>query len=243
MRITISQLEDWYIEFNTTVFNGQCPDLGKVKFIITHNYHQLGQFLPRYGVYNIKISEYYIVNETEYRNTLLHEMCHLWCHCNGYRREGHGPNWKRIARIATRLTGLDITRTSSRKNYEVDPRFKAKADSLKNKKFGVYPIVVLDYGDHKFCIKTSKNVLCKYSDYCGEKLLVGDLVKDYDIYISDRFPNWQVSKSLHRGYRIDNHTWENKTKPLLEKGFCTKNPAEIFRPAGQYYDLVVGSIR
>lgn len=243
MRITIPQLKDWYDDFNTTVFNGHCPTNDKVNFIITHNYNQLGQFSPRYGNLTIKVSEYYLVGENEYRNVLLHEMCHLWCYCNGFRREGHGNNWKRIARHATKMTGLDITRTNSRRGFEVDPRFKAKEQKLKDKRFGGYPIVVLDYGDHKFCIKTTKSVLCKYSDHCGESLLVSNMVKDYDIYVSDRFPNWQVSKSLHRGYRIDNATWETKTLPILEKGFKTKNPAEIFRPSGEYYDLVVGSLR
>ena len=237
MKITIPQLKDWYNEFNSTVFGGKCPDLREINFIITHNYHQLGQFRPRSNGYDIRVSEYYVVGETEYRNVLLHEMCHLWCHCNGYMYEGHGKNWKRMASIATRITGLNITRLSSRKGFEVDSRFKAKEESLKDRKFGAYPIVVFDYGDHKFCVKTTKKVLLQYSNYSGDKLSTH--AKDYDIYISDQFPKWSTSKHLYMGYKYSNEDFEKKIKPLLEKGFQTKNPGEIFRPAGEYYDLVV----
>lgn len=239
MQLTIAQLQDWYDEFNCIVFNGQCPESFKVNFVITHTYHQLGQFSPRHGCLTIKISDYYLVTENEYRNTLLHEMCHLWCYVTGYRREGHGANWKRIASIATRLTGLEITRTNSRKDFGVNPLYQGKQDRRMEKKFGGYAIVVLDYGDHKFCVKTTRKVLCQYSNYCGEELRVSSLCKGYDIFLSEQFTRWSCSKSLHRGYRYTNDEFDRKIRPIMERTFTTKNPSDIFRPSGKYYDLVV----
>ena len=242
MKLTIAQLMVWYDEFREVVFNGHVPPSWQINFVITHTYHMLGYFQPRNGNITIKISDYYLVSETEYRNTLLHEMCHAWCYCNGFRREGHGPNWKKIARVATKITGLEITRCNSRRGFEVNPLYQKKQDKRMERKFGVYPIVVLDYGDHKFCVKTTKSVLCKASDHSGNKLNVSVRCQDYNIFISEVFTNWSCSKSLGRGYRFTNEEFEKKIVPIMEKSFSTKDPAEIFRPSGQYYDLVIGSI-
>ena len=132
MKPTLTQMNTWFDEFNATVFNGKLP---KVKISFNNTYRQLGQFYwgPTRGI-GIKISLFYDRTKEQYRNCLLHEMCHLYCYKQGWLREGHGARWKAIADRAYRITGLCIQRTENAKNFKVAENNTAKAQAVKAKK-------------------------------------------------------------------------------------------------------------
>ena len=97
---TIKDVQTWFNEFNESVFANELP---KVKMTITNTRHQLGQFYWGNGRgIGIKISAYYDAPVDDLRNTVLHEMCHLYCYVRGWLNEGHGKRWKNIAAYATR---------------------------------------------------------------------------------------------------------------------------------------------
>lgn len=110
MTPTLNQIQTWFNEFNAQVFKNALPN---VPIKITNNRRQLGQFYWGYdrGI-GIKISTYYDAPVDMFRNTLLHEMCHLYCYHRGFLHEHHGKNWQNIARHATNITGLVIERTA-----------------------------------------------------------------------------------------------------------------------------------
>ena len=137
MKPTLTQMNKWFDEFNSAVFSNKLP---KVKITFNNTRRQLGQFYwrPTRGI-GIKISLFYDRKEEGFRNTLLHEMCHLYCYKQGWVHEGHGENWKRIADKAYRITGLYIQRTQTDEVFV--PRGaenKAKMKAVKEKVSGVY---------------------------------------------------------------------------------------------------------
>ena len=194
MQVTISQLKSWYKEFSGVVFENDMPNCN---FIITNTRYELGRATRQGTTYTIKVSNFYEFTITEFRNTLLHEMCHIWCYYHGYHNEHHtGYHWKEIADKAYRKTGLPITRTANIENPKPAQRNEAKMEKIKAKKNAPAIIVDLDYGTYHFLVKTTKNILWSETDYKGE------LKSNAKVYICDdkRFLNWQTSRSLHRGY-------------------------------------------
>lgn len=114
---TLNDVRTWFDEFNQSVFSNTLPE---VKMTITNTRRQLGQFYWGNGRgVGIKISAYYDAPVDDLRNTVLHEMCHLYCYDRGWIREHHGPRWKRIAAYATEKTGLEITRCHDISEYKV----------------------------------------------------------------------------------------------------------------------------
>lgn len=108
MKPTIEQMTVWFDELNNTVFCGELP---RVKITLNNTRRQLGQFYWGGGRgIGIKISLFWDRTGDQYRNCLLHEMCHLYCYNRGWLHEGHGIRWKRIADYASRQTGLQIQR-------------------------------------------------------------------------------------------------------------------------------------
>lgn len=214
MTPTLTQVQTWFGQFNTQVFNDTLP---KVKITFTNTRRQLGQFFWGYGRgIGIKISLFWDRTEDQYRNTLLHEMCHLYCYHQGWIHEGHGSRWKDIAKYATKVTGLKIQRCEDITGWEVASGNEAKMEAIKAKKNAPALLVDLEYSDHHFVVKLSKN--------CLVKSCIGGWVLDtnaprYRIFVSDnpRFINYQSSRSLHRGYRYENWEYDKKIKPLLEK--------------------------
>ena len=221
MQVSTSQLKSWYKEFTDIVFDGDMPN---VSFLLTNNRKQLGQAMRKgtpYGnVYTIKVSNFYEFPIEQFRNTLLHEMCHIWCYYHGYRDEHHtGYHWKCIADKAYRLTGLKITRTIDLGGAKPAERNEARMEAVKARKNAPAIIVDMDYGTYHFLVKCSKNVLWAGTNYAGE------LSHKTKVYITDdkHFLNWQSSRSLHRGYKYSNSEFNTTIKPKLEKGFLVEN--------------------
>ena len=229
MAPTLTQVQTWFDQFNTQVFNDTLP---KVKITFTNTRRQLGQFFWGYGRgIGIKISLFWDRTEDQYRNTLLHEMCHLYCYHNGWIREGHGSRWKDIAKYATRVTGLKIQRCEDITGWEVASGNEAKMEAVKAKKNAPALLVDLEYDTYHFVVKVSKNTLIKSSDFNWN---LNTRAKHYRILASDnpRFISYQTSRSLHRGYRYENWEYDKKIKPLLEKAIEIDSIHDLWR--GEY---------
>lgn len=213
MKPTIKKMEAWFDEFNALVFANKLP---KVKIVFNNTRRQLGQFYwgPTRGI-GIKISLFYDRTEEGFRNTLLHEMCHLYCYKQGWVQEGHGSRWKAIADKAYKITGLYIQRTQ--KDEVFVPRGvenKAKMKAVKEKRNAPAILVDIDYGTYHFIVKTTKKVIWDASD--------GNVIKGKNVcgvYICDdkRALSWQNSRSLHRGYKFPNWQYNHEIAPMLKK--------------------------
>ena len=205
-------MQIWFDEFNKAVFEDKLP---KVPIKFTNTYRQLGQFFWGNGRgMGIKISLYYDRTEEQYRNCLLHEMCHLYCYKQGWTREGHGPRWKAIANKAYRITGLYIQRCENARDWKVADKNKAHAAARKEKKNAPAILVDIDYGTYHFIVKTTKKVIWDASD--------GNVIKGKNVsgvYICDdkRALGWQNSRSLQRGYKFHNWEYKREIAPMLEK--------------------------
>lgn len=226
MKVTTKQLQTWFDEFNAAVFDNKLP---KVPFTLTNTRHQLGQFYwgPRRGI-GIKISLFWDRTKEQYRNCLLHEMCHLYCYQQGWVREGHGPRWKSIANKAYRITGLYIQRCENASGWKAAAGNEAKLEAVKAKKNAPAIIVDLEYDTYHFIVKTTKKVLWDASD--GNTLrLYANRVKGIYICDDNRVLNWQNSRSMHRGYKFGTWDYEHNIKPILEKGIKVDNLRKLCR--------------
>ena len=218
MKPTLTQMSEWFDEFNTLVFSGNLP---KVKITFTNTRNQLGQFYwgPTRGI-GIKVSLFYDRTEENFRNTLLHEMCHLYCYKQGWVHEGHGDKWKAIADKAYRITGLYIQRTQRGEVFVPRAENKAKMDAVKARRNAPAILVDIDYGSYHFIVKTTKKVIWDASD--------GNIIKGRNVsgvYICDdkRVVGWQNSRSLNRGYKFPNYQYDKEIAPILGKAVKIDN--------------------
>ena len=211
-------MNKWFEEFNKKVFDGKLP---KVPIKFNNTYRQLGQFYwgPTRGM-GIKISLFYDRTEEQYRNCLLHEMCHLYCYKQGWIHEGHGDRWKAIAAKAYRITGLYIQRCEDARGWQPAKGNGAKAQAVKEKKNAPAILVDFDYGTYHFIVKTTKRVIWDASD---GNIIKGKNVKG--VYISDdkRVLRWQNSRSLHRGYKFQKWQYDHEITPILTKAIKVDN--------------------
>ena len=218
MKPTLTQMSEWFDEFNTLVFSGNLP---KVKITFTNTRNQLGQFYwgPTRGI-GIKISLFYDRKEENFRNTLLHEMCHLYCYKQGWVHEGHGDKWKAIADKAYRITGLYIQRTQRGEVFVPRAENKAKMEAVKARRNAPAILVDIDYGSYHFIVKTTKKVIWDASD--------GNIIKGRNVsgvYICDdkRVVGWQNSRSLNRGYKFPNYQYDKEIAPILGRAVKIDN--------------------
>ena len=218
MKPTLTQMNKWFDEFNAVVFTNKLP---KVKITFNNTRRQLGQFYwgTTRGI-GIKISTFYDRKEEGYRNTLLHEMCHLYCYRQGWVREGHGPRWKAIADKAYKITGLYIQRTQTDEVFVPRVENKAKMEAITAKKNAPAILVDIDYGTYHFIVKTTKKVIWDSSD--GAKIR-GKNVSGVYICDNPRVVKWQNSRSLHRGYKFLNYQYNNEISPILKKSVKIDN--------------------
>ena len=225
---TLKDIQNWFNEFNASVFNNELPT---VKMSLTNNRRQLGQFYwgPTRGI-GIKISLFYDRTEEEYRNTLLHEMCHLYCYKQGWVREGHGSRWKAIANKAYRITGLYIQRCEDASDWKPAKGNGTKAKAVKEKQNAPAILVDIDYGTYHFIVKTTKNVLWDATNFKCEIKTYGK-GKVNGVYISDdkRVLAWSNSRSLHRGYKFGFLEYEKDIKPILNKAIKVDDLRKLCR--------------
>ena len=229
MTPTLTQMKIWFDEFNHDVFNGTLP---KVKITLNNTRRQLGQFYWGGGRgIGIKISLFWDRTEEQYRNTLLHEMCHLYCYNRGWIREHHGSRWQNIADYAYRKTGLLIQRCEDTTGWvPAGAANKEKLNAVEAKRLAPSIILDLDYGDHHFLVKTTRKVL-QSNDSTNWNCEIKTSAKSYRVVLSDAplFTHYQTSRSIHRGYRYNTKEYELTVKPLLDKGIDVDNLRKLFQ--------------
>ena len=218
MTPTLEQMNTWFDEFNGLVFGNELP---KVRIVFTNTRTQLGQFFYGTRGMGIKISLFYDCTEEQFRNSLLHEMCHLYCYHRGWIREGHGRRWKKIAAIASQKTGLDIRRVTDISGWKASPGNEGKlaaAKAKKKRRMDTPALVVdLEYDTYHFLVKLSKTCLFNSVGRHGNLIT---RAKSCRIVISDapKFLNYQSSRSIRRGYKYSMEEYEQTVKPLLDQG-------------------------
>ena len=226
MKPTLTKMQTWFDEFNKVVFENKLP---KVPIKFNNTYRQLGQFYwgPSRGM-GIKISLYYDRTEEQYRNCLLHEMCHLYCYKQGWTNEHHGPRWQTVAAKAYRLTGLYIQRCENTKGWKVAKGNENKQANRVTKKTAPALLVDIEYPTYHFIVKTTKNVIWDACD--GSKIKGFYEGKVKGIYICDnkRVLTWQNSRSLHRGYKFRKYEYEHEILPILKNGIVVDNLRNLY---------------
>lgn len=228
MTPTLTQMQTWFKEFNEQVFRNELPT---VKISFNNTRRQLGQFYWGNGRgIGIKISLFWDRNEEQYRNCLLHEMCHLYCYHQGWLHEGHGSRWKQVAAYATRKTGLKIQRCENIQGWEVASGNEEKMQTVKAKKEAPAVLVDLDYGKYHFVVKTTTKVL-QSNDSTDWDCKLKTSAKSWRVVISDAplFRRYQTSRSIHRGYRYEPFEYEKNIKPLLDKGIEVDSLRALFQ--------------
>ena len=232
MAPTLTQMSAWFDEFNHSVFNNTLP---KVKITFTNTRRQLGQFYWGNGRgIGIKISLFWDRTDEQYRNCLLHEMCHLYCYNNGWIHEGHGSRWKSIASYAYRKTGLHIQRCEDITGWV--PSSAANEDklaSVNEKKNAPSLILDLEYDSYHFLVKTTRKVL-QSNETTNWKCELRTSAKNYRLVITDDpvFARFQTSRSIHRGYKYLSKEYDLKMRGVLDKGIEVEGLPQLFR--GEY---------
>ena len=118
MVLTIGFISENFHKFNKEYFN---DELQTPTFEITRVKSYLGQYHWKYGfdgdlIENvIRISNMFDRNETDYQNTIIHEMIHLYIRQNHIKdtRRHHGRVFNSIADRINRQGGWHIARTDS----------------------------------------------------------------------------------------------------------------------------------
>lgn len=101
IKVTKQLLSEWFKVANEKYFNGEIER--EPSYVISTNKSRYGQFRPR--TWQIEITTAFIRSENAYKNTFLHELCHLYVRQKyGLHVQSHGYEWKAVAERVTRLT-------------------------------------------------------------------------------------------------------------------------------------------
>lgn len=101
IKITKKLLSEWYKTANEKYFNNELRR--EPKFRLTDSTGYYGMFSER--KWTLTISVAYIRSERDYKNTFLHELCHMYvAEKYNYRTLPHGSEWKKIAMEVTNKT-------------------------------------------------------------------------------------------------------------------------------------------
>lgn len=235
MKPTLAQVTSWFNDYNNIVFDGKLP---RVRISFNNTRRQLGQFYWGYNTgIGIKISLYYDLPEEEYRNTLVHEMCHLYCYERGWQNEHHGPRWKAVAKRASWITGMNIQRVHEGAcDWEVAKENRAKAKALKEKRNAPSLMVDLEYESYHFLVKVTKKTLSSCTKSDGT---LDTRAKSYKVFISNDklFKTFQTSRSIRRGYEYKNYEYQNTIAPKLANVTEITDLKKLFRGDYDRYGL------
>ena len=203
MALTIKFLTDSFKTFNSLYFNNE---LLTPRFEITHVKSYLGQYHWKYSYDSrifldsvIRISDYYMRDETELHQTLLHEMIHLYIRQNEIRdtRPHHGKVFYAVADRLNREGGFHIARTDSVVGCGL-------RDKSKN---------------NRYVVGCFKNMNGKYFSFVMNEKYVSEYkirfnnssyYKDAFIFVTDddkSFAHYTKCRGRIRGFYIDEETF------------------------------------
>lgn len=135
MEVTIDFLKSSFDKFNNVYFKG---DLITPVFEVSNCRRALGDFRSRGGKYRIRVSDYYVRSKRDIEQTLLHEMIHLYqsqFKCND---RSHGMVFKEKAFVINRKGGWSISRCTSTKGCQVNPKYADRLNKPKTYYMMIY---------------------------------------------------------------------------------------------------------
>jgi predicted SprT family Zn-dependent metalloprotease len=208
--LTRQTLKEWYKQYNAEYFGGRLPFCTlNVKSCKSY----LGICYPKKRT--ISISTFYKRDERGYRETLIHEMIHLWNYLYDSNYIGHGKPFKRKAAEINKKGGWNIQRCS-----DISAEEKQTASAKRNE--SVYAIVIdtnsIDGKLHFSIVSSSsydngqyRNTLRMFTDK-GWKISVF-------MTATEHYPTYRVCRKTISGkYRtrqsIQKEISENKLYPM-----------------------------
>lgn len=130
MEVTTDFIKSSFDKFNKEYFNGA---LVTPTFEVSHCRRALGDFLRRGKYYRIRVSDYYIRSQREIEQTILHEMIHLYQNQFNCRDKSHGIDFKEKAFDINCKGGWHISRLTSTKGCQVNPKYAKSVSRNKSK--------------------------------------------------------------------------------------------------------------
>lgn len=134
--ITVPNIIEAFKRFNKQYFGDTLP---MVTFRIKTTPKTLGQCAIQKTEHNvtitITISNYYLINETDFEQTLLHEMIHLKQYVD-FGSMDHGVMFKLLAKTINEDSQhkYNISRCTSRLGYELSDEAKYRLEQQRDKK-------------------------------------------------------------------------------------------------------------
>ena len=130
MEVTTDFIKSSFDKFNKEYFNGA---LVTPTFEVSHCRRALGDFRRRYKYYRIRVSDYYIRSQRDIEQTILHEMIHLYQNQFNCRDKSHGIDFKEKAFDINCKGGWHISRLTSTKGCQVNPKYTKSVSRNKSK--------------------------------------------------------------------------------------------------------------
>lgn len=191
MQVTLQQLREWFAVFNQRYFEGK---LIEPRFAVGKSRTRLGSLSWKvhrkllFGVkcdYTIRLSNYYDVEECDFKNVLLHEMIHLYIEAQHVKdTSSHGVVFRRMMRIINE-DGWNIT-VSGRIDNE------KRAESVRKKRSRVVLAVTTTSGK---CLLSVVNP--HYVRKINVAMLTARDIRSYSWYVSadDYFSSFPIVRS------------------------------------------------
>lgn len=199
MELTISFIKESFHKYNEKYFKGE---LIKPNFSIINTKNILGRFkclksVSGKDIYIIEISKYYLRNEKQYDNTIIHEMIHQYIKQKGIKdNSSHGYYFKSIAAEINR-DGWKISRCNSMENIDI---------ANENKK----PYHVFIYHNRKgkyFLFAAAKSRVEKYKKFMQEYNYEYKYFVSFD---SLKYGKLTACRSTIRGYYVTKADYDNE---------------------------------
>jgi len=129
--VSVAHIKELYTEFNAKFFNNELPSADSIRFAVM-SLSPVGQAWDRRSVGRgiwLRISSRYDLTEPQLRNTVCHEMVHIWQYVTD-RRDHHGYWFKRkAAEIRAIDGGMIIERVYNPAN---EGKLVVKSDGVKS---------------------------------------------------------------------------------------------------------------
>lgn len=199
MELTISFIRESFHKYNKKYFKGE---LIEPNFSIINTKTILGRFKCRKSVYGekiyiIEISKYYLRNEKQYDNTIIHEMIHQYIKQKGIKdNSSHGYYFKSIAAEINR-DGWEIYRCNSMENIDI---------ANENKK----PYHVFIYHDRRgkyFLFAAAKSSVEMYKKFMQKYNYEYKYFVSFD---SLKYGKLTACRSRIRGYYVTKADYDNE---------------------------------
>ena len=109
-------MKKWYDEYHKKYFNNEIPSSDNILFEVSKTKGTWGDCsLPQPKTNNkfrIRLSVHFIREEIAYRETMIHEMIHVYCKLKYY-EWGHGRHFKETCNLINK-DGWNLSRTTAR---------------------------------------------------------------------------------------------------------------------------------